>query len=217
MGQNKAAGVRTVVFGAGGMAPEVIDALELAGRAPAAIYDDNEKLWGGEFMGYPVPGGRAALFAQPSAELAVVLAIARSDVKRAVAQDLEAHGIRLAGLRHPTAFVSPRATVAESALVMAGAIINPGARIGEHVVVNSNAVVSHECVIGPFAHIGPGASLCGKVHVGEGALIGTGASVMPFGKIGAWATVGLGSAVVSDVPDGCTALGVPARVIWRKE
>jgi acetyltransferase-like isoleucine patch superfamily enzyme len=53
------------------------------------------------------------------------------------------------------------------------------------------------------------------VTVHEYAWIGRDAHVLKGVTIGAGAIVGSGSVVVSDVPDGAVAMGVPARVIHR--
>jgi acetyltransferase-like isoleucine patch superfamily enzyme len=42
-------------------------------------------------------------------------------------------------------------------------------------------------------------------------MLGVGVSVVPGVRIGAGATVGAGAVVISDVPDGETVVGVPAR------
>ncbi len=62
-------------------------------------------------------------------------------------------------------------------------------------------------------HICPGAHLAGEVQVGACSWIGIGASVIQQIRIGADVTVGAVAAVVCDLPDGVTAVGVPARVL----
>jgi acetyltransferase EpsM len=51
--------------------------------------------------------------------------------------------------------------------------------------------------------------------MGEGSMMGVGSSVIPCVKIGSWATIGAGAAVVRDIPDGVTAVGVPAKEISK--
>ena len=64
-------------------------------------------------------------------------------------------------------------------------------------------------------HICPGARLAGEVQVGARTWIGIGACVIQQVRIGSDVTVGAGAAVVRDLPDGVTAVGVPARVLPR--
>jgi UDP-perosamine 4-acetyltransferase len=47
-------------------------------------------------------------------------------------------------------------------------------------------------------------------------MLGIGVSVIPGVTIGAGTMVGAGSVVVRDLPDGVTAMGVPARIRERR-
>jgi acetyltransferase-like isoleucine patch superfamily enzyme len=49
--------------------------------------------------------------------------------------------------------------------------------------------------------------------VRRGASIGSGATIMCGVTIGAGAMIGAGAVVMSDVPDGATAAGVPSRIV----
>lgn len=207
---------KIVVFGAGGHAKVVIDALEACGTPPEAVYDDNQQLWKKTYYGYEVIGGLAALSELKADNVAVVIGIAVNQVRFKLAHQLSAMGLRLRGVRHPSAIVSRSAVVAESAQLMGGTIINPDARIGEHSIVNTGGLIEHDTCLDKFIHIGPGAMLSGAVKVLEGAFIGTGACVIPFQKVGAWATVGGGSVVIDEVPDGTTVVGSPARDVRKK-
>ena len=113
---------------------------------------------------------------------------------------------------HPTAVVSPSATIAEATFIGPGAIINARAVIGRGAIINSSAVVEHDCTLGAFCHVAPGSVLSGGVNVGEDTLIGAGSTVIPGVRIGGGCTIGAGSVVISDVADGATAMGVPAKI-----
>ena len=69
------------------------------------------------------------------------------------------------------------------------------------------------CRIGDYAHLAPGCTLGGDVTLGEVAFLGIGARVIPGIRIGRWSVIGAGSVVTKDIPDNCTAVGVPAKVI----
>jgi len=83
------------------------------------------------------------------------------------------------------------------------------------VVIHEDAIVGDDCMImqqvtigmieegavprlGNKVYVGAGAKIIGKVSVGDGARVGANA------------------VVTHDVPAGCTAIGVPARVVRRK-
>jgi acetyltransferase-like isoleucine patch superfamily enzyme len=51
------------------------------------------------------------------------------------------------------------------------------------------------------------------VRIGAGSWLGTGVVVLPGVTIGRHVAVGAGSIVARDLPDGCVAVGAPARVV----
>ncbi len=53
----------------------------------------------------------------------------------------------------------------------------------------------------------------GNVTIGEGTHIGIGATIIQNINIGKNVIIGAGAVVVTDIPDNCTAVGVPARPI----
>jgi acetyltransferase-like isoleucine patch superfamily enzyme len=53
--------------------------------------------------------------------------------------------------------------------------------------------------------------LSGNTTIGTETELGTGSVVLPGVSIGSNTVVGAGAAVNSDLPPGCTAVGVPAR------
>ena len=56
-----------------------------------------------------------------------------------------------------------------------------------------------------------------RTEIGDGAFVGVDTMFVAPVKLGKGARTGAGSVVTKDVPDGATAVGVPARVIRRKQ
>ena len=56
-----------------------------------------------------------------------------------------------------------------------------------------------------------------RTEIGDGAFVGVDTMLVAPVKLGKGARTGAGSVVTKDVPDGATAVGVPARVIRRKQ
>lgn len=99
--------------------------------------------------------------------------------------------------------------------------IHPSASIGTSVfldhatgiIVGAFAVVGDEVTILQNVTIGRKRSLPDRApRIGRGVLLSAGATVIGDISIGDFARIGAGSVVEHDVPAGCTAVGVPARL-----
>jgi serine O-acetyltransferase len=84
-----------------------------------------------------------------------------------------------------------------------------GVVIGETATIGDNVSMLHHVTLG-----GSGTGK-GKRHpnIGHGVLLGAGVSVLGPITIGAGSKVGAGSVVVTDLPQHCVAVGVPAKII----
>lgn len=116
-------------------------------------------------------------------------------------------------LIHPSAIIADDVIIGEGSVVMAGSIIQTGSIIGKHCIINTGACIDHDCSIGDFAHIAPNCGLAGGVSIGDGAFVGIGTSIIPYKAIGKWTNIGAGSVVISNQPDFCTSVGIPAKPI----
>lgn len=123
---------------------------------------------------------------------------------------------RLAVIVHPTAWVSPSATLGQGAYVGAFAVINASASIGVSAIINTSAIIEHGVRIGAHAHCAPRSTMAGLAEVGERTLVGAGAVVLPFVKVGADAIIGAGAIVHRDVAPGITVAGTPARPLRHR-
>ena len=99
--------------------------------------------------------------------------------------------------------------------------IHPSASIGTSVfldhatgiIVGAYAVVSDAVTIMQNVTIGRKQAMPGRApRIGRGVLLTSGASILGDVSIGDFAKIGAGSVVDQDVPAGCTAVGVPARL-----
>jgi serine O-acetyltransferase len=99
--------------------------------------------------------------------------------------------------------------------------IHPSASIGTSVfldhatgiIVGSFVVIGDEVTILQNVTIGRKQALPGRApRIGRRVLLSTGATILGDVSIGDFAKIGAGSLVENDVPSGCTAVGVPARL-----
>lgn len=204
----------TLVFGAGGHARVVIDAIELQAEYRVAGIVDPDAPAGSELMGYPVLGPDSELveIVRTTGVNSGIVAIGDNRLRRTVVESILSlcPDFSFITAIHPKATVARNVSIGYGALVMPGVIVNAASVVGDHVILNSQSVVEHDCRIGDFVHIAPGTILAGEVQVDDGALVGLGSRVLPGKSIGRSATVGAGGVVVCDVPKNETWFGAPA-------
>jgi len=104
-----------------------------------------------------------------------------------------------------------------------GIDIHPGAQIGDGFFIDhgTGVVIGETAVIGKNVTLYQGVTLggtgkdTGKRHptLGDGVTVGAGAKVLGPINIGNHVKVGAGSIVLKDVPDQCTVVGNPGRIV----
>jgi serine O-acetyltransferase len=100
--------------------------------------------------------------------------------------------------------------------------IHPSASIGTQVfldhatgiIVGAFAVIGDDVTILQNVTIGRKQALPGRSpRIGHGVLLSAGATILGDVSVGDFAKIGAGALVEHDVPGGCTAVGVPARLV----
>lgn len=202
-----------LILGAGGHGRVVADAARACRLwADIAFLDDRHPDLR-TLDGFPVLGPFSAASSLRERFSRAVVALGDGRARLRVLTELRQAGFELTALVHPGAVVSPEARLGEGTVVFAGCVINPGAEVGEGCIINTAASVDHDCRLGPGVHLSPGVHLGGDVTVGDYSWLGVGACVRNGIVIGREVMVGVGAAVVNDLPDGVTAVGVPARMV----
>lgn len=105
--------------------------------------------------------------------------------------------------------------------VVTGADIPLAARIGggllmphpNGIVIHPDAEIGPNCLIFQQVTIGLVAATPQAPHIGAGVDIGAGAKVLGAVRIGQGARIGANAVVLHDVPDGATAVGIPAHIV----
>lgn len=207
---------KLVIAGAGAHCKVVLDQLLASGEYEiVGLLDRCEET---ELLGVPVLGGDELMeFLFKQGCRYGFVAIGSNAVRAKVTAAMERVGFELISVISRHAVVSPFATIEPGSLVMPGAIVNACAHIGKGCILNTNCSIDHDCVVGDFAHIAPGCAVSGTTTIGARSFLGTGARAIDQINIGCDVMLGAGAVAVADIPDGCTAVGVPAKVIKRKE
>lgn len=104
-----------------------------------------------------------------------------------------------------------------------GIEIHPGATIGRRffidhgmgVVIGETAVIGDDCLIYQGVTLGGTGKDKGKRHptLGNNVMVGSGAKVLGPFTVGNNVKIAAGAVVLEALPDNCTAVGVPARIV----
>ena len=117
-------------------------------------------------------------------------------------------------------------SISQRAARKTGIEIHPGAQIGEGFFIDhgTGVVIGETTVIGDHVKLYQGVTLGGtgkekgKRHptLGNGVMVSAGAKLLGSFKVGDNAKIGAGSVVLREVPEDCTVVGVPGRVVRMK-
>jgi serine O-acetyltransferase len=102
------------------------------------------------------------------------------------------------------------------------ASLGPGILIPHPVgiVIGGSVTIGEECTIMHGVTLGERLSEIGDYsnpRIGDRVLLGAGSVCLGGISIGSGSTVGANAVVLIDVPDECTAIGVPARIISSRD
>ena len=114
-------------------------------------------------------------------------------------------------LIHKSAIISSMSTVGIGSVIGHGAVITANATVGEHTHMNTSSSINQGSTVGNFCTLSPGARICGDVIVGNIVSLGANSTVINLKTIGDNAVIGAGAVVVTDIPSGVTAKGIPAK------
>lgn len=130
-----------------------------------------------------------------------------------------AHALSNKGLTFPARCIS------QCTRALTGVEIHPGATIGKDlfidhgsgVVIGETAIIGDGCTIYQGVTLGGTGKDVGKRHptLGNNVMVGAGAKVLGPVNIGNNTKIAAGAVVLTDIPDNCTAVGIPARIVKR--
>lgn len=206
-----------VIFGSGGFASgdltwliEDINEDKREWNLLGYLDEDPEQV-GSMKNSYEVLGGVSWLEAHSN--VFCILGIGAGATRRTVVQKIKNHVVGFPTLIHPRAEMSKHIEIGNGNLILPGALISGNVKIENFVVLNLGCTIGHDVILKDYATISPGAHVSGFVEVGTCSDIGTGACIKQLIKVGDYSFLGAGAVAVKDVPDYCTAVGIPAKVI----
>lgn len=200
-----------VIVGNGGFAREtkwIIDRI-----------NELEETW--NFMGYidnqedsDVLGDDEYIEKYPE-KLAVVVAIGTSVIRKNVIERYQKSNRNLyfPNIIDPSVLRSGSVRLGMGNIICAGTILTVDICIGNFNIINLDCTVGHGTMIDNYVTINPSVNLSGDTHVNDLVNLGTGVHVIQGKTIGTNTIVGAGAVVTENLPERCTAVGVPAKPI----
>lgn len=205
-----------VIIGAGGHGKVVADTAEQMDKWQKIIFLDDASNQSYVLQHWPLIGASTELGQSVlPADCDAVVAIGNCQYRFKWINKLKNMGFNLPIICHPSAYISPHASVSNASVIFAQCAINAGAYIGQGCIINTGSTIDHDCIIGDYAHISPGAHLAGNTHVGEFSWLGIASCTKQQVKIGCHCIVGAGAVVLNDVDNNKVVAGNPARILER--
>lgn len=210
-----------IIIGAGGLGQEVMWAARRQNMYRPTFHivgfcDDDPAKKGMMLDGRPVLGTPEQAASSGLTQTGFVCGIGSNARREEVAARALALGWVPEVVVDPSVIVADGVSLAPGCYIGAGSILSPCARVGAHVIVNHLCSIGHHSVLEDFAQVSPGGRVSGGSVVGRSAFLGSNAIVAPGHRVGSAAVLGAGSFAMTDIPDGATAVGIPARVSIRR-
>ena len=113
--------------------------------------------------------------------------------------------------------------ISQLARWLTGVEIHPGATIGRRcfidhgmgIIIGETTEIGDDCVIYQGVTLGGTGKDTGKRHptLGDRVMVSSGAKVLGPFKVGNDVKIGSGAVVLKEVPDGCTVVGIPGKIV----
>ena len=117
--------------------------------------------------------------------------------------------------------------ISQIARFLTGIEIHPGATIGKRffidhgmgVVIGETTIIGDDVLIYQGVTLGGTGKDLGKRHptLGNFVTVGAGAKILGNIEIGHHSSIGAGSVVIKNVPENCTVVGIPGRIVKQKK
>lgn len=206
-----------IIYGSGGHASVIIDAVEKQGEFRIKGLIDDYRKKGDSALGYNILGGCGCLKSLLEAGAHnIFIAVGDNSGRRKLTEYVLGIGFNLISVIHPFSSVGRNACLDKGVAVLHGAVVDQNVFIGRGVIININACVAHNSRIGDFTHISAGVNFGANAHIGNNSFVGMGATVISDIQIGENVYIGAGSVVTKHIPDNVKAIGFPARIIKDK-
>lgn len=146
----------------------------------------------------------------PSEDDVFICALGDSRHREKYTRIIEAKGGDFINLIHPSARISPRASIGKGCIIKSLSNVSCNCKIGNHVVIQGLAVIGHDAVIGDYTTVSTFAFMGGFSRTERSVTLNPGAILLPHKHMGEGSVAGAGAVVIRNVKPNTTVFGNPA-------
>lgn len=206
-----------LIIGAKGFAKEVLEILHQNGETEGlAFFDDvNDDIGDFLYNQFPILKSEEAVKEHFLTHgNAFSIGIGNPKLRKLMFEKFSLLGGQLSSTISKTATIGSFNNIIDDGCnIMINTVLTNDIKIGKGTILNQISSIGHDVIIGEFCEICPSVSISGNCEIGNETFVGTGAIILPNIKIGNNVTIGAGAVVSKDLPDHCTAVGIPAKII----
>ena len=137
-------------------------------------------------------------------------------LKEKLIGELLLHGRKVFSVIHPSAIISPTASIGRGVIIFPGVIIDSNTKIHDGAVLNSGVIVSHNVNLESTCYLAPGVCICGNVTIGKRTFIGAGSILSNEITVGDDCIVGQGSNITRSIKNDVSCIGNPFKILKSK-
>lgn len=206
------------IIGAGTYGEAMCELAEILGYDVKGFYDEDKKIINTKVMKKKVINKFSRISVESIKNKQFIVAIGNNKVRNEIMTRINKLGGSTPTLIHPTAVISPSATIGKGVYIQANAYIWTKVRINDFCIISPGAVIAHYSSIGDARLISSQATVGASITIEKEVFIGMGSTtVTGIYKIGQKSTIGAGALVLKDVDSNAVYAGVPAKKIRSKE
>jgi len=147
-----------------------------------------------------------------------ILGLGNPILRKSLCEKFELWGGNVKSIISPSAHIGNfDVIIGEGVVVLPNAIISNSSYVGKGCLLYYNSIITHDCHIGEFVEISPGATLLGGSIIGDLTHVGANATILPNIKLGNNVTVGAGAIVTRAFAENKVIVGIPAKILRRRE
>ena len=115
-----------------------------------------------------------------------------------------------------TARIGCNAIIGKGCIIRDYAMISCDTIIGDFTYIQPFCVIGHDSIVGKYCHLNTYSFMGGYSQMDDLSIIHTRGTLFPHKRMGKESTIGAGSVAMTNVKDGTTVVGNPARILCTK-